>query len=865
MSTTARIAPRATARLQLHAGFTLDDAALQVDYHARLGVSHLYLSPVGCAVPGSTHGYDNIDPTRVNPELGGETALRALSDAARAHGLGLLLDIVPNHMAAHPGNTWWMDLLRHGRDGRHGAWFDVDWDAPGAGGRLLLPVLDRPLEQAIADGLLRLEGDDAGGWMLRHHDQVFPLAPGSVRAPRGAGAQAWAAAINAGTRRGEGALQALLERQHYRLIWWRAGNDRCNYRRFFDITSLVALRCERADVFRAVHALPLRLLAEGVIDGVRVDHVDGLTDPSGYVQRLRRALDAAGARRGLAAGEALLYVEKILAPDETLPARWPCHGTTGYDFMDQVGALLHDPAGEAPLASLWTRAGGEADAGRIEREARADILRGTLQAEFDRSLRRLLPLAAAAPATADLSVQMWARALFALCMHFPVYRTYATAAGLDPADRHRLDQACAAALATLGPGERLALQAISGWLSGDTAIASKPGRDALQRFRTSVEQLTAPLNAKAVEDTTFYRHGVLLSRNEVGSHPAHFALDGDGFHRACLARAERHPLALLATATHDHKRGEDTRARLAVLSRRPDWWAAQVERFERHVPAPLGETVPAWFRAMLWQTLVAAWPLQGGAADDAHDDRMRQWATKALREGKQASSWTDPDTRVEQGSDALVALATGEAGALRAALADAAAELGVPGARNGLVQTLFKLTCPGVPDLYQGSEGWDLSLVDPDNRRPVDYRRRRAWLDDARGWDDLLRQWQDGAVKARLIARLLAVRATHPALFAGDYLPVDAIRTVSGPLLSFRRSGGDAQLWVGALLDAPLPDAHGDGLLLPLGDGEGHEVPLPRGTWRNLLNDSVPPLTGGRRVATSTLFARSPIAVWATL
>ena len=850
----AEIGLRATVRLQLHAGFTLDDAAAQVDYFARLGASHLYLSPIGCAVPGSTHGYDNTDPGQVNPELGGEPALLRLSQAARAQGLGLVVDIVPNHMATHASNAWWMDLLRHGRQSRFADWFDVDWDAPDAGGRLLLPVLDRPLHAALAEGVLSLERQ-ADGWYLQHHDQGFPLAPDTVPAPSGRAGEAWRQRINQRARRGDGTLAAIIDRQPWRLLWWRSGNDRVNYRRFFDITSLVALRCERPQVFRAVHALPLRLLAEGVIDGVRVDHVDGLTDPTGYVQALRKALDRAGARRGLAPGQALLYVEKILAPGEALPAAWHCHGTTGYDFMDQAAAVLHDPEGLQVLAGRWAAVAGADGFAATERQARLLILRTSLQAEFNRCLRRLLEVAATAPALADLSTQMWARALQALCVRFPVYRTYAGAAGLDAEGRQRLEAVTQAATISLGPAEQAALHALGGWLREGKGAA-------LQRLRAGFEQLTAPLNAKAVEDTAFYRHGVLLSRNEVGSHPAHAAHTVEDFHAACRARQERHPQAMLATATHDHKRGEDTRARLAVLSHRPRWWLQRVDDFEAATPAALRDAVPAPFRLMLWQMLAASWPLQGVDTPAAARDflaRIHGWAVKALREGKQYSSWTEPDEALEQAVQALLrhALQPRQDHTLHAALAAAATELGIPGARLGLAQVLLRLTTPGVPDTYQGTEGWDLSLVDPDNRRPVDYDQRRTWLDDPRDWTELLRQWQDGTVKARLLSALLQLRKAQPGLFAGRYLPEAAPQGV----LAFRRRAGRSQLWAGVIA-SDAGGAAGDGLLLPEGSGGGQSMALPAGQWRNALDGRVLKLAETTEIPLSTLFARAPVSVW---
>jgi (1->4)-alpha-D-glucan 1-alpha-D-glucosylmutase len=326
---------RATVRLQLHAGFTFDDARAQLDYYADLGISHLYLSPIARAVDGSTHGYDVIDPTVVNPALGGEPALQALAAAARGHGMGLVLDIVPNHVAAHPANPWWADVLANGHHSRHADWFDINWRAPGRGGKLWLPVLGQPLPAAIAAGEVAIQRDADGVAGLVVHGQRYPLAA-QTQAEARPGMDA-------------AALAALLDAQAYRLAWWRSGDTQINYRRFFTIASLAALQVERDEVFDAVHALPLRLAAQGVIDGVRVDHVDGLRDPGTYLQRLRTALDVAGVSRGLSPGALGLWVEKILAPEETLPPGWACDGSTGYDFMDQVAGVMHDAAGGARL------------------------------------------------------------------------------------------------------------------------------------------------------------------------------------------------------------------------------------------------------------------------------------------------------------------------------------------------------------------------------------------------------------------------------------------------------------------------------------------------------------------------------------
>ncbi|MDG2526083.1 malto-oligosyltrehalose synthase [Stenotrophomonas sp. HITSZ_GD] len=857
------IAPRATVRLQLHAGFDLHAATAQLPYFAALGVSHLYLSPIATAVPGSPHGYDGIDPTRINPELGGEDAFLALSHRARALGIGLILDLVPNHLATHPGNAWWWDVLRHGRRSRHAGWFDIDWRAPGHDGQLWLPVLDRPCAQAVAEGLLQLEFDPEGQVQLRHHDQPYPLRPQTLPSLSPAALRAWVAELNAQAREGDPRLQRLIDRQPYRLAWWRVGNDMINYRRFFDITSLAGLRVELPAVFDAVHALPLRLVAEGHVDGVRIDHIDGLADPAGYLRKLRARLDQAGRRRGLAPGALALYVEKILAPGETLPPDWACDGTTGYDFMDQVSGVLHARGGRTPLRQLWrAESGRSGDFGQEQRQAREEILRGPLQAEFIRTVRAQMALARLDPATREFSPQMLARALACLLREYPVYRSYAGADGLDAAGRAHLAGALARARVGQPQASVAALEALARWLGEDRDAGRS--QVALRRIlRRRFEQLSAPLNAKAVEDTAFYRHGVLLSRNEVGSEPDHFALTTAQFHETCRQRARSYPRALLATATHDHKRGEDVRARLAVLSEWPTWWREQVRGFDAiagDLPAAMPDPGDA---AMLWQMIVGAWPLALGVDD--HDGlrdyatRLWQWQCKALREAKLRSSWLDPQADYEDRVQAFIdATLCSRAGLpLRRALCRAARRIAVPGARNGLAQACLRLTVPGVPDLYQGTEGWDLSLVDPDNRRPVDYPQRQRWLDDPRDWPTLLHDWADGAVKAQLIARLLRVRAEYPDLFArGRYQPLSG---AGERVLAFLRDDGERQLLVAVARLGADEAAHG--LALPPRTWGQAALPCAPGRYRDVLEQR-DVVQRGRRVALSTLLARSPVAVW---
>lgn len=865
---------RATARLQLHAGFTLRDAAAQVPYYARLGVSHLYLSPIGTAVPGSTHGYDVTDPGQVNPELGGEAALAELHAAVQAHDMGLILDIVPNHMAAHAHNAWWWDVLRHGRGSRFADWFDIDWRSPGHDGKLWLPVLDRPYAQALAEGVLKLALDAAGEPQLEHHQTPFPLRVEAGSLPQDLQSRRdWAHRINQGALRGEDTLHRLLERQAYRLAWWRVGNDMINYRRFFDITSLAAIRMERADVFNAVHALPLRLIGQGVLDGLRLDHVDGLADPRGYLRRLRAQVDKAGRRRGLPPGKVVLLVEKILAPGEHLPRDWPVQGTTGYDFMDQVSGVLHDPNGQPALTRLWVaHSGRSGDFAQEEFQARGELLEGSLQAEFNRALHAAMATARLDLASREFSPQMLAAALAAVMRRFPVYRTYAGNDGLDAQDAALFQAAAQLAREHARPHVQAALDALQRWMHDqpDTPTIQRSLRRVLRR---RMEQLSAPLNAKSVEDTAFYRHGVLLSRNEVGSHPVELALDPQAFHQGCQARAAGHQRAMLATATHDHKRGEDLRMRLAVLSAQPAWWAQQVEAFSTMAGqlglAPGHGGPDAGDALMLWQMLVGAWPL-ALEPDDAQGlaefaERMAGWQSKAVREAKLRSTWTEPDERYEAAARALLdaALVQDAGKALRHALHAAAQALAPLGAINGLAQATLRLTTPGVPDLYQGTEGWDLSLVDPDNRRPVDFALRRQWLDDPSPWPALLQQWRSGQCKARLVAQLLQLRASLPELFArGDYKPLRAEGHASAHVLAFRRQHADATLVVAVprlLCAAEIVTP-----LLPAAQWRDDALVLPDGRYQHVPDGRVLEVHGGR-VALAELFLHSPVAVLATV
>ncbi|WP_263145814.1 malto-oligosyltrehalose synthase [Pseudomonas sp. RIT-PI-AD] len=844
--------PRATLRLQFHRDFTLDDALPLLDYFAALGISHLYASPLLTARAGSMHGYDVVDPTRINPELGGEDALRRLVAGLRQRGMGLILDIVSNHMAvggAH--NPWWLDVLEWGVRSPYAKFFDIQWHSPDPllKGQLLVPFLRSDYGEVLKAGEIVLRFDEAQGALYaEHNEHRFPLTPPSygdlLRActdttlrglAEGFAAlenrdDAWqaAAGLRAELQRAaaepsvRGALEArlraydgreaegfermhaLLEEQHYRLASWRTAADDINWRRFFDINELGGLRVERAEVFEATHGKIFQLIEEGLVDGLRIDHVDGLADPRGYCRKLRRRVDALLARRPAEARLDYLpiYVEKILGDGESLRDDWGVDGTTGYEFMNQVSLLQHDPRGEAPLANLWnTLTGRPADFMEEVREARQLVLSGSLAGDFESVAQTLLQVAREDVMTRDLTLGAIRRALMALIVHFPVYRTYAGAGGRSAGDEPFFQHALEGARGLLAEVDWPLLDHLQAWLGGQPLHQLPPGRARkLRRHAQSrFQQLTSPAAAKAVEDTACYRSAVLLSRNDVGFDPQHFSAPIEDFHRHALARHEHFPGNLLTTATHDHKRGEDTRARLAVVSERAAWFNEKIQ-YWYGLAAPLREALadgsaPApGDELMLYQTLLASWPLslqpQDEAGLTAYAERVWRWQEKAIREAKLRSTWNAPNDAYEQACRAfLFGLLEGEAQrTLREDIAAAALSLAVPGALNGLVQTLLRMTAPGVPDLYQGTEFWDFSLVDPDNRQPVDYAARQASLDPGQTPAGLLANWRDAPIKQALIARTLRLRQTAPLLFErGEYLPLKVQGEHADKVIAFAR------------------------------------------------------------------------------
>lgn len=873
----------ATVRLQFHREFTFDDALPLVPYFKRLGISHIYSSPILMARPGSNHGYDLTDPTRINPELGGEEALGRLVNALQQEDMGLIVDIVSNHMAVGSDNPWWTDVLTWGLRSPYAHFFDIQWNSPDPllKGQLLLPFLEANYGEVLAAGNISLHFErDTGQFYVSHYQHRFPLSPASYNhilqladhpglhqlamefanldatdglshAPglqqklselafdtRVATALAQALSLFdlelAGTQtRSDGQtstqtaeldisnpdsnlarLHQLLELQAYRLASWRTAADDINWRRFFDVNELGGLRVEKPEVFEAAHSKIFELVERGWIDGLRIDHVDGLANPRAYCRKLRRRLDQIATTAGLNK-HLSIYVEKILADGEGLATDWRVDGTTGYEFMNQVSLLQHDPVGELQLFDLWTRHSGRPHTFAEEvKLARQLVLTSSLAGDVEAVAQGLQQIARADLATRDLTLGAIRRALIELVVHFPVYRTYTLASGRTAQDQQVFEQALAGARQTLAESDWPLLDYLDRWLGGEqlSSLPPDPLRKLRRKVLTRFQQLTSPAAAKAVEDTACYRSAALLSRNDVGFDPQHFSAPLVQFHRTNAERAAHYPANLLATATHDHKRGEDTRARLAVISERSAWFAEKVQEWQNQATAlrttlEEGPAPSPGDELMLLQTLLGTWPLALSpqvAQKDCHamDDylaRLLQWQEKAQREAKLRSSWTAPNEAYESASrDFLTRLLHDSTTRdLRVDIAEAAMSIAPAGVLNSLSQTLLKLCSPGVPDIYQGTELWDFSLVDPDNRRLVDFATRRTSLEPERGTDELLTYWKDGRIKQWLIKQTLKIRHKYLSVFAqGDYQPVVVAGDQADHLVAFVRRDKDIQILV---------------------------------------------------------------------
>ncbi len=780
--------------MQLGPDLTFEDAAGIVDYLDDLGISDLYVSPVLAPAPGVTHGYHVADPGRVNEGLGGDAGLAVLDRALTDHGIGLLLDVVPNHLAAHPANPWWRDVLTHGPAARWAVAFDIDWAA--GGGRVVLPVLGRPLDEAVAGGEIRIVAPH-GEPRLVYHDSWFPLTPTTHEQ---------AAAADA---RDVEAITALLGAQHYELCHWRTGIRRLNYRRFFDITDLVGVRVEDPDVFRSRHALILGLVERGVVTGLRVDHIDGLRDPWGYLETLDAALAAAGQDAGY------VVVEKIVEGDEPLPEGWPVAGTTGYELLSAANEALTDADGLADLDRAYRAFTGFASTTPdVLHERKVAALEELFVAEVDGLVRRLTGLAARIADLPARDADALEGALVALTACFPVYRTYIRDGELRAEDRRRLAEAFAEArrrhpdldadalatlerVLTLGLPDDLEAELRRDWL------------DIVLRW----QQLTGPAMAKGFEDTTFYRVNRLVSLNEVGVDAHGIDEPGgiDSLHERLAARAAAWPHAMNTTSTHDTKRSEDVRARIAVLSEIPDRWASTVTTWHERTAAARrrlddGRTAPdrddEW---RLYQTLVGMWPLDG-AEEVTVGGRLARFAVKAAREAKVNTSWLDPDGAYEGALEGFVAALVDDR-ELIGELRDLLEEIALPGVCNSLAQLTWKVLAPGVPDVYQGCELWDWSLVDPDNRRPVDHDLRARLLGEVSGLverdrlaasRELRDTWWDGRIKLHVTRELLGLRRRREALFRdGAYRPLSTDGEHASRVVAFARE--DGQRWAAAI------------------------------------------------------------------
>jgi (1->4)-alpha-D-glucan 1-alpha-D-glucosylmutase len=868
--------PLATYRLQFHKDFTFDDGAALAPYLASLGISHLYSSPIGVARAGSTHGYDQVDPTAINPELGGETGFRVLVDALKREGLGVILDIVPNHMGVGGAdNRWWLDVLEKGEASVYAQMFDIDWRPadPALHGKVLAPFLGDSYAEALRSGALKLAYDRSAKALavIAHGAHRFPIRREDytevLTAPGGL------AAYDPAQAEGRARLHALLERQAYRLAHWRTAGDEINWRRFFDITELAGVRVERDEVFALLHALPLRLYRDGLIDGVRVDHIDGLANPAAYCVKLRAALETAERERppGASPGPAYLVVEKILAPHERLSPAWGADGTSGYDYMNLSAALLHAPAGADRLKTAWGEISGRGSAFDLEeRTARLEILAQGFAGQLEAVAHAFHALARSALETRDLTAASLRRALTTLLSVFPAYRTYGVGEAAPPSDAPLRAKAAALAKSHIADGDAPALDHIIAWLGGAGPGEAALKRDAVRRF----QQLSAPISAKAVEDTAFYRHAPLLSRNDVGFDAAQMAVSVEAFHAANRERAQTFPHTMLTTATHDHKRGEDVRARLAVLSEMPDRWVALATQWMGRAegfadPLDLGDAY------QLFQTLVGVWPVTLEPHDlagvSALGQRVAGWQEKALREAKLRSSWTTPNPAYEAKARAYLnaVLDCPNRVGLTNDIAAFVAEIAGAGAANGLVQTLLRCTVPGVPDTYQGSEFWDLSLVDPDNRRPVDFSARQKALATASPIADLAAGWRDGRVKQGILAAALRLRRAKPAVFLdGDYTPLSAFGPRAGAVLAFARRAGDDWIVAAVALGCAEATVRTASIVPPADWWRDTQIELPPyvkgGDIRDMLASppsSLDTTPEPSRTAANRLFSVLPVAL----
>jgi (1->4)-alpha-D-glucan 1-alpha-D-glucosylmutase len=850
--------PSATYRLQLHPDFTFDDAAEVSAYLSELGITHVYCSPYLQAVPGSTHGYDVIDHTRPNVELGGEEGFRRFAAALRGAGLGQVLDIVPNHMAiSTAANWWWADVLENGPSSHFASYFDVQWEPPEARLRntVLIPILRDHYGRVLEAGDLQIVRRGVE-FQVHYDENVYPISPSSLgpllgRAARQCGSDALAfladafselprptATDRASVRRRHrdkavlrqqlrrlleddpfaataidqaiadmnadaDALHDLLDMQNYRLAWWRSADRDLGYRRFFDIATLIGLRMEDEQVFQDTHRRVLDWVREGAIDGLRIDHPDGFRDPQEYFDRLRAA-----------APDAWIVAEKILHPDESLPEHWPIAGTTGYDFLNRLSGLFIDPEGETPLTEFYREFTNETRAyPLLVRDQKLFVLRNVLGSDVNRLADLLLQICEQHRRHRDYSRHQLADALRELIAWFPVYRTYIRPYSglLSDSDRHYVEAATDAAMK-----QRPDLEATLFAFLRDLLTLVVTG-ELESEFVARFQQLTPPAMAKGVEDTVFYTFNRFIALNEVGGDPARFGISVERFHAAADAAQRRAPIAMLTTSTHDTKRSEDVRARLAVLSELPEAWIEAVRRWSLLTdPHRTGDWPDRNTEYFFYQTLVGAWPICA--------DRLTAYMEKASREAKVHTSWTSPNADYDQALRTFVQACLADQRLMEDIGRFVEALVG-PGRINVLAQTLIKLTAPGVPDLYQGTELWTLQLVDPDNRRPVDFDERKRALAQVKSLSpsSIWQRADEGLPKLWVTYAALHLRHRHPESFAarGSYAAVHARGPLACHVVAFQR-GDDVMTIVPRL--ATRAGGRWRGTTIPVGPGVWHNV-----------------------------------------
>ncbi|MGP3695997.1 malto-oligosyltrehalose synthase [Rhodobacter sp. NSM] len=864
---------RATYRIQFTSDFRFPDAARLAPYFATLGISHLYASPILAAREGSTHGYDGVHYSLISPELGGEEEFRAMAAAFREHGIGVIVDFVPNHMGVGGAdNVFWLSVLEWGRQSPVAGWFDIDWASPtpGLAGKVLVPFLGDQYGEVLAQGELDLRYDaDRGAFAVWAHDtHKLPVCPQTyamiLRAAPGfeelaarfeAAGEAdpsdpvWpdlrqrlrevdpSAAVAAfrgtpGDLESWAALDRLAEAQNWRAAKFSMDSDAINYRRFFTMSDLAGVRVEKAEVFAGVHRLILRLMEEGVVDGIRIDHIDGLVDPKGYCLRLRQSLDRPFP----------LYVEKILAPDEQLPASWRADGTTGYEFSNLAVGLLVDPAGEEALTRVHAEFTGQTNAPEdVVHQAKLEIMAQPMAAELENLSDRLLALVADDPRRRDFGRAAVRSGLSQVIAALDVYRTYVDRDGIADSDRGRVEAAVERAKARAPEVDPGIYDFISAVMTLDLAGEQPEKLDEILTLVMRLQQFTGPVMAKGLEDRALYRYSRLIALNEVGSEPGQFGVSLEAFHAANRDRLEREPGGMLTTSTHDTKRGEDARMRIAAISGHVEAWAAKVEEWHGLLASdeqPVDRNEEYFF----YQLLLGVWPMDWTTAPKTDElsalrERIEAGMMKSIREAAVNSRWVFGNEDYEAAFCAFIGRALGspDSDFLRSFL-DFHAQIAAGAEANILVQTVLKLTVPGMPDTYQGAELWEQSLVDPDNRRPVDFALRERLASETRETAPADVTSHEGAAKLALTAALLRLRSDLPDLFArGSYEPLEA----GEGICAFLREAEDARMLVACRLNR----------------SGNHEaaLPLPEGRWQDLVT--------GREAAGELRFGRLPVAV----